>query len=254
MKFKAIKFQADKAGFGALLLAGVTATMVPLSAAAIAAPIAAASVVSFTPSDQPMILRRTLRRPLPGGTEVLTQRTYQIRFVGSSDGYRIEGKLLKADIEAPPQFEPLAQIERTRPDTGLFPMIVDHQGRLLPGKPRPTDDSALAAAQLAKSLIPARLSPQEAHSAQTFIGTISANPVQTVWPADLFSPEPGRRSTIETMPMPDGKTGQVSIEIEASVDSRTGLLSQLTRRVTTDLDGSERVTIETWNLTAIDEK
>lgn len=254
MKFKAIRFTARNAGFGTFLLAGVAAATASLGAGALATPVAAAHADGFTPPDQPMILSRMLRRPLPGGAEVLTQRTYQIRFIRSSDGYRIEGKLLKADIEVPARFEVLAQIERNRPDTGLFPMDLDHQGRLLPGKPRRTDDSTLAAAHLARSLIPARLSPHETHNAQAFIGTISATPVQTAWPEDLFSPEPGKRSTVETLPMPDGKTGQVSMEIEASVDSRTGLLSQLTRRVTTDLDGSERVTIETWSLAPLDEK
>lgn len=245
---------ARPAGFHKLLFASLAVAAVALGTCTIGATVASAHAINFAPPDQPMILSRTLRRPLPGGAEVLTQRTYQIHFSRSSTGYSIDGKLLKADIEVPPRFEALAQLERNRPDTGLFPMAIDHRGRLLPAKPREPEETLLAASRLARNLIPARLSPQETHVAQTFIGTISASPIQTAWPEDLFSPEPGKRSLIQTVATPDDKTGQVTVDIEASADSDTSLLIQLMRRVTTDLDGAQRVTIETWSLTPLEEK
>jgi len=241
---------ARTAGFHAVLFASVAATAIAFSPHMSAASAESARPASFTPPDRPMVLSRTLHRPLPGGAEVVTIRTYEIRFSRTRDGYRIDGKLLSADITVPPRFEALAQIERNRPDSGLFPMMLDHRGRLLPAPPRDAAESAQAAGDLAASKIPDHLPAGEARDAQAFIGRISANPVHTAWPEDLFSPEPGKHGTVQTIPLPDGKTGQVSVVIEASTDTRTGLLSRLTRRVATDLDGSRRVTIETWTLAA----
>ncbi len=239
---------ARQAAFHTMLFASVAAAAFALGPGAIAAPVESAPVTSFIPPDRPMILSRTLRRPLPGGAEVVTVRTYEIRFNRAREGYRIDGALLTADITVPPRFEALAQIERNRPDTGLFPMMLDGQGRLLPAQTRDADEAAQTAGRLAASRIPDRLSPEETREAQTFINRISASPVQTTWPENLFHPEPGKHSSTQTIPLPDGKTGQVSVDIEASNDARTGLLSRLTRRVTTNLDGSQRVTIETWSL------
>lgn len=237
-----------QAGFHAVLFAGVAAAALTPGPGAVASPVEAPRAARFTPPDGPMLLSRALHRPLPGGAEVVTVRTYEIRFHRTPEGYRIDGMLLTADITVPPRFEALAQIERNRPDTGLFPMTLDHRGRLLPVQSREPDDSAQRAGRLAASKIPDRLSAGEARNARAFIGRISENPVHTAWPDELFAPEPGKHSATQTIPLPDGKTGQVSVEIEASNDTQTGLLSRLTRRVTTDLDGSQRVTIETWTL------
>lgn len=233
-----------------LMLFALSATVISLLSGMIGAASAIAHTVRFIPPEQPLILSRTLLRPISGDAEIRTKRTYEIQFTRSPSGYVIEGKLISAEIEAPARFEALAQIERSRPDANLFPIALDQWGQILPAEPHADEASVRAASQLASSLVPARLAPQEAQAAQAFIGTISANPVLTAWPADLFRPKPGKQNVVRTTSLPDGKLGQVVIEIEAAADSHTGLLSQLTRHVTTDIAGSQRSTIETWTLAA----
>lgn len=50
------------------------------------------------------------------------------------------------------------------------------------------------------------------------------------------------------VPLPGGKTGEVSVEIDASVDRASGLVTSLQREVTTRLGDTTRITVETWTL------
>ena len=76
------------------------------------------------------------------------------------------------------------------------------------------------AAQTAQAMVPPGLEAVEARDASAFVSQIAANPVQSAWPEELFRPVPGKHSTTHAMPLPDGKTGEVSVEIEA--DGRGG--------------------------------
>ncbi|MCB2047196.1 MAG: hypothetical protein KDE32_03105 [Novosphingobium sp.] len=232
-----------------VLLASAAAAL-PLAGLSLAPVEAVASAVSpFVPSSEPMVLTRTLRRPLPGGITIATARSYRIHFVPEGTGFRIEGELIGVDIEAPRQFEALMAMERARPDTGMFPMRIDAQGRFLSAGERDQESFAAEAGRQAQALVPASLPAAEARDADAFIGQATANPIQTAWPEDLFRPAPGKHSNTNVMPLPGGKTGQVSIEIDAEVDSGSGLLFRLQRSVTTRLGDSTRITEETWTLT-----
>jgi hypothetical protein len=241
----------ERSGTGALrtvLLASAAAAM-PFAALSLAPVKAEASAVSpFVPSAEPMVLTRTLRRPLPGGITIVTARSYEIRFVPEGTGFRIEGELIGVNIEAPRQFETLMAMERARPDTGMFPMRIDAQGRFVSAGQREQQAFAKEAGERAQALVPASLPASEARDANAFVGQVTANPIQTAWPEDLFRPVPGKHSNTNVMPLPGGKTGQVSIEIDAQVDASTGLLARLQRSVTTRLGDSTRLTEETWTL------
>lgn len=203
---------------------------------------------TFTPPAGPMILTRELRRPLGGGVEVSTRRSYEITFRPDARGFVIEGKLLDAQITAPPQFERLAALERSRPDDGMFPMRVDRNGRFLPGNTPPPDEAG-EAGRIAHGMVAGLgLSAGQTREADSFIGQVAGSPVRTAWPVDLLMPAPGKHSQTLTIPLPGGRTGQVSIDTDALTDARSGLVKTFRRQVTTRLDGTSRVTLETWTL------
>ncbi|MBM3594363.1 MAG: hypothetical protein FJX31_00875 [Alphaproteobacteria bacterium] len=64
----------------------------------------------------------------------------------------------------------------------------------------------------------------------------------TSQPAQAVAPDEAR------IALPGGKTGEVTVAIEASVDQVSGLVTALEREATTRLGDSTRVTIETWTL------
>ncbi len=231
------------------VLLASAAAILPLAALSFAPPAAMATTISpFLPSGEAMVLTRVLRRPLPGGIEISTARSYEIRFVREEDGYRIEGDLIGVQVDVPKQFEALAALERARPDPGMFPMRIDAGGRLVASGKRNATPAASEAGRIAQAMVPAGLAPAEARDASAFISQSTVSPVQTAWPDELFKPAPGKRSNVQVVPLPDGKTGEVSVEIEANVDAGTGLVRSLRREVTTRVGGSMRVTIETWTL------
>jgi len=228
-----------------VLLASAAAAL-PIAAISIApTPVTATAITAFEPSPEPMVLTRILRRPLPGGIEISTSRSYEVRFVRENGGYRIEGELLGVEIDVPKQFEALAALERARKDSGMFPMRGDLQGQLIAASDREQHDFAQQAGPLASNMVPTRLALAEARDARAFIASTAAKPVRTAWPGDLFRPSPGKHSATHVMPLPGGKTGRVTIETEAEVDDSSGLVTKFQRNVTTDLGDSTRVTLET---------
>ena len=231
-----------------VLLASAAAVLPFAALSAGSASATATSSSGFSPAAEPMVLTRALRRPLPGGAEVSTRRSYEIRFVRDGQGYRIDGELIDVSIDAPPAYEALAALERARPDTGMFPMHIDAGGRLVAAPSQHQAQFAQKAGQLAQSRVPATLSPDESRNALAFIGQVSASPSQTAWPDDLFRPSPGKHVDTHVVPLPGGKTGEVAIEIEASVEPGSGLVTTLRRNVTTRLGDTLRQTIETWTL------
>jgi hypothetical protein len=232
--------RAAKGGLRAAWLASAVAVL-PL--AALAYPSAAAvarSAALFAPGSDTMVLTRVLRRPLPGGAEVATSRSYEIRFVRESAGYRVDGKLISVDVDVPPAFEALAELERARPDTGMFPVHVDDHGRFVAAGGERPGQFALQASRVALAQLPQGLPQGEARDARSFIEQVGANPVHTAWPDDLFMPAPGKRDDRHVVPLPGGKTGEVAVAIDASVDAVTGLVTTLKRHVTTPRGSPKR--------------
>jgi hypothetical protein len=239
------KDSAAKSGLRAAWLASAAAVL-PL--VALAQPLEARSAAVFAPGSHAMVLTRVLRRPLPGGVEVATSRSYELRFVRDGAGYRVEGELLDVKVEVPTAFEALAALERARVDTGMFPVHIDDRGRFVAGGEARSGAFASQASQVALVQVPGGLAAGEARDARSFIEQIGSNPVHTAWPVDLFMPAPGRQGSRQTIPLPGGKTGEVAVVIDAAVDAQTGLVTTLTRHVTTRLGDTSRITEETWTL------
>ena len=204
---------------------------------------------AFSPPQAPLLLIRTLYRPLPGGQAIVTRRSYSVRIVPDGAGYRVEGQLLQATVEAPPKLAAMAEIERRRPDSGLFPILLDSQGQILGGGNVLSDGSLEHAAVVAaESIGGSGLSAIDMLQAQAFVKHLANRTPRSQWPADVFNPVPGRRNEARVIALPGGSEGRVTIGIASQGVRQDGQLALLERVVTTDLDGDIRVTREQWQL------
>jgi hypothetical protein len=203
----------------------------------------------FAAPTGPMLLSRTLRRPLPDGAEFVAGRTYEIQFVREDTGYRIEGRLVAVDVRAPDSLAVFAELERKRPDTGMFPLHLDAAGMLIPAAGAPSGAEVRKAVAIALDRLGQRSVPAvDLVEAQTFVQSIGKRPAMSQWPADIFRPLAANSSKSSVVPLPDGTSGHITIEIAARTQGSGGLMREMTRAVTTDLGGNLRHTFETWTL------
>jgi hypothetical protein len=229
----------------AVWLAGAAA-LLPLAAAALAE--TPPNQTAFTPPSTPMLLTRTLRRALPDGKAVVTRRSYRVRFVREGAGFRLDGALVDVRVEALPGLEPLAQLERQRPDTGLFPMRLDARGMLLPTTEPAPSEAEHKALNVATGYVAAlNLASADSAQAQRFVAQFQTRAYRTAWPQDLFHPVPGTRREQQTIPLPDGVEGTVTTEVAVTTGA-AGLLNDFKRVVTTRLGNDTRVAQEEWTL------
>ena len=213
---------------------------------------ATSQLPSFSPPHSPLLLTRTLYRPLPGGKAIVTRRSYSVRFVRDGAGYRVEGELVQATVDAPASLAPLAEIERRRPDTGMFPILLDAQGQILGGSNVQSDGSLGRAAVIAaESIGGSGLPAIDMLQAQAFVKHLASRSPRSQWPADVFNPAPGKRDEARVIALPGGSEGHVTIEIASQGANRAGQVALLERIVTTDLAGDTRVTREQWQLSKL---
>lgn len=228
----------------ALLLAGVSA-LAPLAALSAAAAAAAPAAERFFAPADPMILTRIVRRALPDGKEIVATRSYALRFAREGSGYRVDGELIECAVEAPEALRPMAEIERKRADSGLFPLHLDSAGRILEAS---QDGSEVgrreAAGKVTAAVTASGLSGNDKAEAVSFVTQLADRGGQAVWPADLFMAKSGERSEVRRLALPGGVEGTVSVATK--VASGAGLAATLERTVTTEFAGTRRVVRETW--------
>ncbi len=235
----------------AALLAG---TMVLAPFALPNAPALCATAAGFDAPDGTLILTRELRRSLAPGKDIVSRRSYQIHFVREGSGWRVEGTLAKTEVEAPEELAMLAVLEKARKDEGLFPLSLDEQGMII--AQRGASDSTTA--QTARSSVLATVEKIGMSGSDEAVAT---NLVQRIasqssavggnWPTDLFRPSATARKQVREVPLPDGKQGRVTVTMKAEPDPR-GFLDQFERQVMTELDGTVRLSRETWRLASAD--
>lgn len=228
----------------AILLAGAAAILPATMLSAMPVPVPSAQ---FSPPDTRLLLTRTLRSPLADGREIVSRRSYDVVIVPDGEGYRVDGQLVEVAVEAPAQLAPIAEIERRRPDTGLFPLWLDARGLLVPAR-RQFDRSALreaagVATQVLDRDLPGGAPPGVVDG---FVAALEAGAGESRWPEDLFRPTAGRRVERRKVALPDGGSGEVEVEIVASTGDEN--LARMQRTVTTALGPSKRVTREEWVL------
>lgn len=234
--------------WSALLLA--TMVCAPQSAGAQAlSPEPAVALTQFTAPTMPMLLSRTLSRALPDGKAFTVTRRYRIRFVPNADGFRIDGELIAVEVDAPAKLAAFADLERTRPDIGMFPLHLDSRGMLLPAVASPSGDEVRQAIGLVLDGMGHSQSPAlDMLEAQAFVQRFRQRPPASQWPADIFRPLAESSNRSSEVPLPGGAMGRITIEIAARRNPADGLMREMSRTITTSLDGGLRHSYESWTL------
>ncbi|MDE2596224.1 MAG: hypothetical protein KGL44_05020 [Sphingomonadales bacterium] len=236
----------------AILLAGIAALVPGAALAADSSPPAEAAPAPagrFTPPPSGMVLTREVRRPLLDGQEVVARRSYEIHFEREGSGYRVDGKLIAVEVDAPPNLAPLAELERRRTDTDTFPMHLDAQGMILDQAGGFDAATAGQASTIVGHWVAgSALAGSDQADVNSFVQQLTTQGGTVKWPRNLFRPAVGDHRESRAFALPQGGTGKVTVDLAADAERDSGLLRRVERTVTTDFGGSERITRELWRL------
>lgn len=215
-------------------------------------PAAHAQADGFAPPAGPMRYTRSLRREMGDGAAIEAERFFTIRFVPQPGGYRIEGEeSAPPQVSGPAGLETFLQLERARRETRLFPLTLDHAGRIV-GEPSVVGSPqlGLAIAEALHRIAASNLGEDDQAAARTFLIGLhrAAASLLAVPPADLFRPFPASLDEHHDVALPGGDTGTVSVTFTGSTDARTGLMREAERVVLTRIRQSARRGIERWTL------
>lgn len=230
----------------AAMLAGAA-----LGAGLTAAPIAAATA-PFSPPASPMKLTRSVYRTLIDGKEIVVSRQYAIRFTADARGYRVDGELVDVQVSAPPSLAGLAEIERKRADQGLFPVRVGSDGMIVGAMVAPVvaETRQRGFEGGAAVLAGAHMKGAELRDAKGFLAQVTKASAGTAWPQFLFNPGRAVHREVRQVPLADGTTGEVEVQVKADGLMPSGLAHRVERTVITRIAGTERTAREVWTLTS----
>lgn len=228
-----------------------TAAMLPIGGMATHAIASPISGTVFSAPDGSLVLTRELRRELSRGKQLVTRRNYRIAFIRHGDGWRVDGELIDCQVDAPPELDALAQIEKARPDVGLFPLYLDAAGKIVEQHGSRADAASTAKARevVSSTVAAIAMDPQDRAVASTMVQRIAAQSQASGgrWPEDLFRPTAGHRSEVRNMALPDGSEGKIIVTIDAAGRS-DGVLDHFERNVVTELGGTRRESMEVFRL------
>jgi hypothetical protein len=212
-----------------------------------------APATTFSAPKDPVLLTRELRRTVGRSKQIVTRRSYEIRFVREGSGWRVDGTLIASEVEAPEGLAELAALEKARKDDGLFPLKLNSQG-LIVAQHAPMDAFAADKARVVASAAIEKINMTSADKAvaKQMVQRIAAQSQSSggSWPVDLFRPPAQPVVDVREVPLPDGKQGRVTVTMQAS-PGMYGRLRQLDRRVLTEIDGTSRLSEETWSMTGV---
>lgn len=239
--------RAASLSLGVALLA-----LVPLGASA-ASPQPGTARAPFVAPKHELMLSRSLIRLLSDGKQIVVTRSYRIRFVSNSSGYRIDGELVGVEVSAPPNLASLADLERSRPDTGLFPMQLDRRGVLQDQHVNEIDQAYRAKVRDRTNALLAQAQPGTGSGDKPapVVKRMASKTPNSAWPQDLFNAVPGERSIDRTITLADGRTGLVHVDLKVADLLPCGMPQRFERVVTTELAGSRMVSREIFTFADI---
>ncbi|MDZ4308510.1 hypothetical protein [Allopontixanthobacter sp.] len=212
---------------------------------------ASAAVRAFDPPASPMNLTRTVLRDLPGGTRITVRRSWEVRFSRVEDGFSLTGRQISVDVDVPPRLQALAQMEQSREETGLFPMILSPDGVITGGEENPDStwfDRAVGKA--AEQIEGARMPEAETERIMAALSALQSSatgPTGKV-PRDLFRPQPLQWQVNRDVELPGGLSGTIAVLFDARMDAAGQLMAQSERRILSAVGGSSRTSSEIWAL------
>jgi hypothetical protein len=238
-----------------LLLVGAAA-LLPVVAGQVSAQSTAVARQPFAPPESPLVLTRTVWRTLSDGNQIVVRRRYEVQFSRQTDGFRLDGRLLDAAVEAPPLLASLAELERKRSDEGMFPLLIDATGRIRESVSAPRNlpaqrDDAHRHAQ--RLLADAPRPPAQQQASGAFLSQVASQGAMVAWPADLFNPASGEHHELRRVALPGGQEGEVTVSVKVSELQRLGVLRTIERTITTHMSGTSRTSREEWTLAPVED-
>lgn len=204
--------------------------------------------------DRPLRLTRVLERGLdPDKAAAITvRRWWEVNFERQARGIIASGRQLGAEVDAPPTLAALAQIERQRDASGMFPLMLSDSGTILtPPAAAEQSDAVVAALKAAEDIIARQPVPaKERARISHYLGEMhrAGSGLLATLPGDLLFPSgaPVRRS--ETVALPEGLTGTFTLSYTALPQADAPWLARAERRVTTAIGESRQQATEVWTM------
>lgn len=243
---------AMRPAFALLAMACGAGILAPAQAASPVAAMISGDVFA-PPVGRAMILSRTVIRDLPGGKQIVATRRYRVRFLRNGAGYRLDGTLIASEISAPEQLRELAEMERKRPDDGLFPLELDGSGQIVGGGEAGQGDrqATEAALRTVDAMLADSPSANGAEQDQAFLARLRmavAGPLSAHWPVALFIPGTQVDRQERSFRLPDGSEGHFVSEVQRKSAADGGTMNEAERRITTSIGGEDSVALERWTL------
>ncbi len=201
--------------------------------------------------DVPMRLSHRLERSLRDGASLSVSRNWQVDFADQGRGISITGVQLDALVEAPDALAALAQIEQNRSTSGMWPIDLSPDGKIMVARNGLREDDMRAAVEEAEQFIadsPLPTSEQEARLQHLRAMQRTNSTLLDQLPNDLFFPEGTPQLTRRAMGLPGGLTGEFEVAYEAKCGPGTAWLESAIRHVTTRIGDNEQRASERWTL------
>lgn len=196
-----------------------------------------------------LTLTRVLERGLGDGKALTVTRSWECTFTLHNKGARISARQTDVQVDAPAPLSALADFEKRRTVTGLFPMLLDDRGLIVDwsGEGASID----RAVELAREKLEAgQLAASDRADAARYMaemGRVAASVISSV-PRDLFYPTTANQYEQRNIDLPGGGVGSYELTLKAETQGNSGLLHRSERRIVTRIGGSSRASREEWSI------
>jgi hypothetical protein len=231
----------------------MAAALAPVLASRAGAVVAAGSMAIHPPSP-PMTFVRRHERQLRDGNKLVVARSFAVSFAPSPNGWTVTGEQVGVTVDAPARIAALAELERRRVETGLFPLALDRAGLIVGGPElRPAKELDEAVAIVRRELGKKALAADDRRELEAFIRAVHDAGIKMTaqFPGDLFAPRDDTRHAERELALPGGAEGVIEVSFTAATDPATGLMREARREIVTAIADDRRLTREDWSLVAL---
>ncbi|MEO1969080.1 MAG: hypothetical protein ABGW87_10250 [Sphingomonadaceae bacterium] len=200
------------------------------------------------------ILTRIVDRGLGKSAKIIVTRRWLIHFTPATTGITVTGHQISATVDAPPKLAALADIERKRDASDMFPIELGRTGLITniteSSNPQAVAKAVDTALQELKERGDKGQSYIDHRSFLLSVNRMSAEQVSRI-PIDLFFPTPGTSKHDQSMPLANGETGTIAVFHDARTRKHSPLLAHSERLIVTGIGNEKRVSSETWTLAPV---